>query len=92
MKVLPMRMTDAPTERERVDRVTVIVVASLLVFFVIRGMIPALIDGKQVGMALVATGLVAVGLAFALLPMWFRRRARRPLGTSDSASTKLTQP
>jgi heme A synthase len=83
MKVLS-RMTDGPAEHECFDRVTVIVVASLLVFFVIRGAIPAVIDGKQVGMALAATGLAAVALAFALLPAWLRRRARR---ASDSAST-----
>jgi hypothetical protein len=66
---------DAP--REGVDRVTVVVVTCLLVFSVIRGVIPALIDGRQVGIALLVTGLASGALAIALLPAWRHRRARK---------------
>jgi hypothetical protein len=86
MKVLRMRANEAPPERERVDRVAVIVVSVFLAFCVIRGVIPALIAGEQIGMVLLATGLALLALALALLPARRRRRGRGELGRSGSTS------
>lgn len=78
-KVPPYR-TAEPPEGERVDRVAVVVMVVLFTFFLVRGVIPALIDGAQVGIALVATGLMLFALGLVLLPAWRGRRARRGLG------------
>jgi hypothetical protein len=73
-KVPPTKISADTSEPERVDRVVVAVVGLFLVFVLIRGVIPALMHGEQVGMALLAAGLGFVALAIALLPAWKDRR------------------
>jgi len=72
--VPPTKTSNA--EPERVDRVVVVVITLLLMFVVIRGVIPALMHGSQVGMAMRATGLALFAPALSLLPAW-RGRCRR---------------
>jgi hypothetical protein len=78
-KVPPCR-TDEPPERERVDRVSVVVVVAFVTFCLVRCVIPAVIDGAQVGMAALAFGFMLLALGITLLPAWRGRRARRALG------------
>jgi hypothetical protein len=75
MKVVPRPVTDQPG-RECVDRVTVVVMVVFIAFVLVRGVIPALIDGERLGVALLAAGLGLVGLAISLLPAWRQRRHR----------------
>jgi hypothetical protein len=83
MRISQLRSSGVvPTSRPEEDRdgVAVIVVAAVLVWFTIRGVIPALIDGVDVGAALLTTSSLIVALGLVLLPAWRRRRARRRFG------------
>lgn len=83
MRISQLRSSGVvPTSRPEDDRdgVAVIVVAAVLVWFTIRGVIPALIDGVDVGAALLTTSSLVASLGLVLLPAWRRRRARRVLG------------
>jgi Flp pilus assembly protein TadB len=72
-----VRASDEPPEHERVDRVALVVVTLFFLLFVCRGVISALIDGEQVGVALLAAGLGLVSVGIVLLPAWRHRRTRR---------------
>lgn len=78
MKVVPRPATDQPS-RGCVDRMTVVVMVFFVAFVLVRGVIPALIDGEQLGVALLAAGLGLLGLAVSLLPAC-RQRRRRSVG------------
>ena len=78
MKLSKIGATDnAP---DLADGMALIVVGAMLVLFVIRGLIPALISGVDVSTALVALGLLTCPLLILLVPIWRRRRSRRLLG------------
>jgi hypothetical protein len=83
MRISQVRSSGAvpvPRGEEHPDGVAVVVVAVVLVWFVLRVLIPSLIDGDQVGMTLLTCGLLTASLGIALLPAWRRRRARGSLG------------
>lgn len=83
MRISQLRSSGAlPTPRpeEDHDGVAVIVVAAVVVWFTIRGVLPALIAGVDLGAALLTGALLVLALGLTLLPAWRRRRARRVLG------------
>jgi hypothetical protein len=74
---VPGYVSDEPPECQRIDPVVTTVIATIFIWYVVRALIPALLDGSEVVLPALVGVLLVLCLALSLQPLWIRRRSDR---------------